>query len=194
VGATATSGNQVTTDALSAAAAYVDAAASDIQAKIAVLGSDVAGLASCWPDASRQAFQILMADYNNYASMLNNALTDIGSGLRGSWANDTEAKSPPEPVTARPELEDFGAYLNAGASEIADKLQQLASYLDDLDAVWQNSASGYFCGLQHEWNIAVEGLFGPGGVLSEIARAMNIGWASYSDAGWSKAHTRKHDK
>ena len=37
-------------------------------------------------------FQSLMADYDTFAQMLNNALTDIASGLRGNYVNYTSAE------------------------------------------------------------------------------------------------------
>jgi uncharacterized protein YukE len=93
------------------------------------------------------------------------------------------------PILVAAELEGVGVYLNGQATEIADELSQLASYLNQLDVLWQGSASGYYQGLQTEWNIAAEGLFGPDGVLGEIAMAMHVTWNNYSDAEWSNART-----
>ncbi len=80
-------GYRVTPDDLSAAATYVDGRASDINAKIQSLGTYVAGLSEYWQGPAQQAFETLMADYHIYADMLNNALTDIASGLRGNYVN-----------------------------------------------------------------------------------------------------------
>jgi WXG100 family type VII secretion target len=96
------------------------------------------------------------------------------------------------PILVAAELESVGTSLNAQATAISDELSQLASYLNQLPAAWQGTASGYYEGLQAEWNIAAEGLFGPGGVLGEIATAMNVSWNNYSDAEWSNSRTWQH--
>jgi uncharacterized protein YukE len=96
------------------------------------------------------------------------------------------------PILVAAELEGVGTYLNGQATEIADELSQLASYLNQLDLIWSGNASSYYQGLQAEWNIAAEGLFGPDGVLGEIATAMNLTWNNYSDAEWSNSQTWNH--
>jgi uncharacterized protein YukE len=96
------------------------------------------------------------------------------------------------PILVATELESVGTYLNGQATEISDELNQLASYLNQLEVIWQGAASGYYQGLQAEWNIAALGLFGPDGVLGEIAHAMNVTWANYSDAEWSNSQTWRH--
>jgi hypothetical protein len=45
---------------------------------------------------------------------------------------------------------------------------------------------------QQEWNVAAEGLFGPNGILGEIAQAMNVNWGNYTDAEWSNIKTWRH--
>jgi uncharacterized protein YukE len=82
------------------------------------------------------------------------------------------------PILVATELEGVGTYLIGQATEISDELNQLASYLNQLEVIWQGAASGYYQGLQAEWNIAAQGLFGPDGVLGEIAHAMNVTWAN----------------
>jgi WXG100 family type VII secretion target len=96
------------------------------------------------------------------------------------------------PIRVAPELESVGSYLNGQATEISDQLSQLASYLNQLPDGWQGNASGTYQGLQTEWNIAAEGLFGPDGVLGEISHAMNVSWGNYSDAEWSNTQTWQH--
>jgi WXG100 family type VII secretion target len=96
------------------------------------------------------------------------------------------------PILVATELEGVGTYLTGQATEISDELNQLASYLNQLEVIWQGAASGYYQGLQAEWNIAAQGLFGPDGVLGEIAHAMNVTWANYSDAEWSNSQTWQH--
>ncbi|HLX51055.1 MAG TPA: WXG100 family type VII secretion target [Streptosporangiaceae bacterium] len=96
------------------------------------------------------------------------------------------------PILVAAELETVGTNLNNQAATISDELSQLASYLNQLPAIWQGAASDYYQGLQAEWNIAAEGLFGPDGVLGEIATAMNVSWNNYSDAEWSNSQTWQH--
>ncbi len=96
------------------------------------------------------------------------------------------------PIVVSPELEGVSQYLNGQAGDIADELHGLAAYLNGLQEIWTGQASSYYQGLQAEWNIAAEGLFGPEGVLGEIAHAMNITWANYSDAEWSNIRTWAH--
>jgi hypothetical protein len=40
-----------------------------------------------------------------------------------------------------------------------------------------------------EWNIAAEGLFGPGGVLGQISSALNLSWNNYSECEWANLRT-----
>ncbi len=66
--------------------------AGEIQAQLATLKSYVISLESMYHGVAATTFQSLMQDYDAYGRMLNNALTDIGSGLRGTYVNysDTE--------------------------------------------------------------------------------------------------------
>ncbi len=46
-----------------------------------------------WQGPAHGAFETLMADYNTFATMLQNALTDIGSGLRGNYVNYSSSEA-----------------------------------------------------------------------------------------------------
>lgn len=96
------------------------------------------------------------------------------------------------PIVVQTELSNAGTYLNSQASNISDQLSRLAAYLNQLPEIWSGNASTYYQGLQQEWNIAANGLFGPDGVLGEIATAMNVTWNNYSDAEWSNTQTWSH--
>ncbi|GLY80029.1 WXG100 family type VII secretion target [Actinoallomurus iriomotensis] len=86
-----------------------------------------------------------------------------------------------------------GGVINARAGQIAGELEALKSKLAPLQDAWNKSqAADYYQGLQQEWNIAAEGLFGPEGVLGEIAQAMNVNWGNYTDAEWANIQTWKH--
>jgi uncharacterized protein YukE len=86
-----------------------------------------------------------------------------------------------------------GPWLKNLANTCADDLAWLQSKLAPLQEAWtQSQAAGYYQGLQQEWNIAAEGLFGPDGVLGQIAHAMNLNWDNYSEAEWSNIKTWQH--
>ncbi|MFE0460002.1 WXG100 family type VII secretion target [Kitasatospora sp. NPDC058965] len=85
-------GYRVTPDDVAAASAYVAGQAADIDAKIAVLRTYVAGLGNHWQGSAHTAFETLMADYDVYARMMHDALTDIASGLRGTYVNYAESE------------------------------------------------------------------------------------------------------
>jgi ESAT-6 family protein len=86
-------GYKVTPEDLSAAASYVDMRASDIESKIAALGVYVNDLNGYWHGPAHSQFETLMTDYSIYATMLQNALTDIASGLRGNYVNYSSAEA-----------------------------------------------------------------------------------------------------
>ncbi|PYC87904.1 WXG100 family type VII secretion target [Streptomyces tateyamensis] len=91
-GGGAMTGYRVTPDEVAAASTYVTTQAADIDTKIAVLRSYVAGLGSHWQGSAHAAFETLMADYDIYARMMHDALSDIASGLRGNYVNYAESE------------------------------------------------------------------------------------------------------
>jgi len=95
------------------------------------------------------------------------------------------------PILVHADLEAAGATINAQAQTISDELAALKAQLMPLAETWYGTANTYYEGLQQEWNIAAEGLFGPDGVLGRIAAAMDVNWANYSDAEWSNTQTWK---
>src|SRR3981081_3993300 len=97
------------------------------------------------------------------------------------------------PIWVGEGLSGAGAWLNGQATTASDDLATLKAQLAPLQEAWtQSQAASYYQGLQQEWNIAAEGLFGPDGVLGQIAHAMNVNWGNYSDAEWSNISTWKH--
>ncbi|GAB2964980.1 hypothetical protein GCM10027280_62270 [Micromonospora polyrhachis] len=54
---------------------------------------------------------------------------------------------------------------------------------------WQGDAKTYYEGLQGEWNLAADGLFGQTGVMGQIASALNLSWNNYSEAKWMNLKT-----
>jgi uncharacterized protein YukE len=97
------------------------------------------------------------------------------------------------PIYVSTELGNAGAWLNTQATTCSEDLSRLKAQLAPLADAWtQSKAADYYQGLQQEWNIAAEGLFGPDGVLGQIAHAMNVNWGNYSDAEWSNIQTWQH--
>lgn len=97
------------------------------------------------------------------------------------------------PIFVAEGLSAAGPWLNSQAAICTDDLSALRAQLAPLAEAWTMSqAATYYQGLQQEWNIAAEGLFGPEGVLGQIAHAMNVNWGNYSNAEWSNISTWKH--
>ncbi|MYS19077.1 WXG100 family type VII secretion target [Streptomyces sp. DvalAA-14] len=95
-------------------------------------------------------------------------------------------------IVVKDDLSTAGATINGMALQIADELHKLIGQLQPLMDTWTGSAATYYEGLQAEWNFAAEGLLGPNGVLGEIAQAMHVNWANYSEAEWANVQTWKH--
>jgi WXG100 family type VII secretion target len=89
------------------------------------------------------------------------------------------------------ELELAGQQLNGKANQIVDQLEALIAKLAPLQDTWEGPAQSYYQGLQNEWNIAADGLFGPTGVLGQVAAAMNVSWNNYADGEWANVRTWK---
>jgi WXG100 family type VII secretion target len=88
-----------------------------------------------------------------------------------------------------PELEGAGAQMSTTAGIVEGELNDLKRQLAPLQDYWQGPAQSYYEELQAEWNVAAEGLFGPDGVLGEIASALNLTWNNYTDAEWANVRT-----
>ena len=89
-------------------------------------------------------------------------------------------------------LSQAGATINNSAQQITDELAALISQLQPLVGTWTGQAETYYNGLMEEWNTAANGLFGSaadGGLLGEIAAAMNVAWGNYSDGEWANIAT-----
>jgi WXG100 family type VII secretion target len=87
-----TSGWKVTPDDLQQASAFVSSQAQEINSEIQALGNYAQSLSQFWQGSAQQAFETLMSDYRTYATMLDNALTDIASGLQGNYVNYSNAE------------------------------------------------------------------------------------------------------
>jgi WXG100 family type VII secretion target len=94
-------------------------------------------------------------------------------------------------IQVPPDLQHAGTYINGVATQIESELVALKNQLAPLLASWTGAAQSYYEGLQREWDIAADGLFGPTGVLGMIAQAMNLNWNNYHDCEWSNIQTWK---
>lgn len=83
---------QVTPADIAAAATSCTNTASQIDEQLSTLKSYVVNLESEWKGIAANTFTSLMTDYDTYAIMLHNALTDIASGLQGNYVNYTDAE------------------------------------------------------------------------------------------------------
>lgn len=91
--------------------------------------------------------------------------------------------SPASRVEGR--LSQPGAHINEAVRQIVDELQSLLSVLRPLADTWTGPTASYFEPLMAEWNFAANGLLGSqaqGGVLGEIAAAVNVSWNTYDGA------------
>jgi uncharacterized protein YukE len=88
------------------------------------------------------------------------------------------------------DLEHAGPYIAGVAETISEKLTRLRGKLEPiLGSGWTGHAQAQYAGLQDEWNIAAEGFLGPEGVLGQIAQAMNVTWANYTDCEWANVQS-----
>jgi WXG100 family type VII secretion target len=83
---------KVTPEYLSNAATSTDNTATEITGILAQIRSYVVGLEASWQGVAYNTFQTLMAEYDIYAKMLHESLTDIASGLRGNYVNYTDSE------------------------------------------------------------------------------------------------------
>jgi WXG100 family type VII secretion target len=83
---------KVTPADVAEAAGACDTTAADVSDALAALRGYVTGMEASWQGIAAGTFQDLMAEYNTYATMLHDALVDIGSGLRGNYVNYTESE------------------------------------------------------------------------------------------------------
>ena len=89
-------------------------------------------------------------------------------------------------------LSQAGTRINNAAQQIMDELNALYQQLRPLIETWTGPAASYFDPLMQEWNYAATGLFGSadqGGILGQLAAAMNVSWNNYADAESANAST-----
>jgi uncharacterized protein YukE len=93
-------------------------------------------------------------------------------------------------LTVPADLQGAGAYLNRVAATIEGELIALKHQLQPIADTWTDGrAQHYYQGLQWEWNAAADGLFGPTGVLGQIAQRLNLIWDNYTECEWSNTKT-----
>jgi WXG100 family type VII secretion target len=82
----------VTPEMVADAAASCDTTATEIDGELANLRAYVVQLQAVWHGVAAGQFDILMHDFDVFGRMLHDALTDIGSGLRGNFHNYVDAE------------------------------------------------------------------------------------------------------
>lgn len=96
-------------------------------------------------------------------------------------------------ILVHSQLGEVGPRIHASAEEIIGELQRLITLLGPLKDTWTTSeAAADYEILQQEWNTAAQGLFGPDGVLGNVAAVMNVNFVNYSDAEWANVSTWRH--
>lgn len=86
---TDSTGYGVTPHDLEQASANVNQTAESISSQLSDIRGLVVQLEDQWRGVASNTFNALMADYDAYAKMLNQALTDIASGLHRTYVNYT---------------------------------------------------------------------------------------------------------
>jgi WXG100 family type VII secretion target len=83
----------VTPEDVQAASQSATATANNLAEQLAALKSYVVSLEGQWQGIAANTFSSLMADYDTYSQMLNQALTGIASGLQGTYVNYSESEA-----------------------------------------------------------------------------------------------------
>ncbi|HEY6494948.1 MAG TPA: WXG100 family type VII secretion target [Trebonia sp.] len=84
---------KVTPAEVQAAATAADNTANTVAEQLAGIKSYVMSFEGVWQGMAANTFQALMHDYDVFGTMLYDALTGIGQGLHGNYANYTESES-----------------------------------------------------------------------------------------------------
>ncbi|RDD83926.1 WXG100 family type VII secretion target [Streptomyces parvulus] len=86
---------RVTPEYLAEASVNAATTATEISGQLADLKSYVTSLEASWQGIAHTQFQTMMAQYDIYARMLNDALEGISRGLQGNYVNykDTEQQN-----------------------------------------------------------------------------------------------------
>ena len=83
---------KVTPEYVAQAAASCQSTASTIADQLSSLKQYVMGTEAWWGGIASETFQEMMSLYDSCSAALNQALTDIGSGLQGNYVNYTAAE------------------------------------------------------------------------------------------------------
>jgi WXG100 family type VII secretion target len=88
-------GFRVTPEMVHGASISCSQTAEQISQQLGVLRNYVVGLEASWHGVAQDTFQQLMTDWDIYARMMHDALTNISLGLQGNFVNytDTEAEN-----------------------------------------------------------------------------------------------------
>lgn len=94
------------------------------------------------------------------------------------------------------ELADAGNKVRGIANALAEELNALQAKLAPLEDSWSGKTKVYFTGLEQEWNLSAQGLWGDGsgagageGLLPFIAHALDMLYLNYENAENSNIKT-----
>ncbi|MDX6352008.1 MAG: hypothetical protein QOF84_6798 [Streptomyces sp.] len=94
------------------------------------------------------------------------------------------------PILVTAELGDAPGQIAGQRDQVVQELNDLKGRLAPLAEEWTLSvAASDYQNAEDEWNTAALGLFGDGGVLDQIVRALNINYANYEDAETANINT-----
>ena len=91
------------------------------------------------------------------------------------------------------ELESMGGVLLGKAEGIDQDLAGLLIKLEALQDFWVSPAASEFAPYFANWSNAARDMFGPDGILGQVANALNVSWNNYTECeganvkGWQTA-------
>jgi WXG100 family type VII secretion target len=77
---------------IASVAALAQTTSEEVSGQLTQLQAYVYDLGAQWLGPASSTFQALMADFQAYANLLNNALYGISEGLQGNWQNYSQAE------------------------------------------------------------------------------------------------------
>jgi hypothetical protein len=150
-----------TPEEAAAVAHWCRVTAAEVEGRLAGLRDHLSGLEPGGLGMSPTRLEAVLAGYDIYVRMLVGALTDTAAALAD--AAGPSGAAPPRTFV-----------LTGTAAGVLAELTTLRRALEPIAD--RPAGSGGRIAPEVEWNIAVDGLFGPTGVLGVIARASGEAW------------------
>ena len=93
------------------------------------------------------------------------------------------------PIMVSTDMEAQGGILLGKAEDIDQMLAELLTRLRAIEDFWESPASREFVPFFNNWNSAASEMFGPGGVLGQVANVLNVAWNNYTECEFSNVKT-----